>query len=113
MTDVKRKSRGWLVFIIALFILLCYYPYEFYSVYFYWFLPDDFLNSQALFFALISIMIILSKSKIVIPSKLIGIFTLQFIGFALYNSHHNLNINSYLASLMVMAITVLLILLID
>lgn len=113
MTGAKRKSRGWSVFIIALFILLCYFPYEFYSIYFFWFLPDNFLNSQAIFFALIAVLIILSRKKIVIPLKLIGIFILQFMGFALYNSHHDLNINSYLASLMVMALPVLLILWID
>lgn len=81
MIEVKRKSRGWSVFLFALFILLCYYPYEFYSIYFYWFLPDNFLNSQALFFALVFVLVVFSNRKKVLPLKMLGIFMVQFIGF--------------------------------
>lgn len=113
MTMVKHKIRGWLVFLLALFILLCYYPYEFYSIYFFSFLPDNFLISQAFFFAFLSVLIIFSRRKKVIPVKMLGIFVMQFIGFGLYNSHHDLNINSYLASFVMMALPVLLIVWID
>lgn len=44
---------------------------------------------------------------------MLGIFVMQFIGFGLYNSHHDLNINSYLASFVMMALPVLLIVWID
>ena len=113
MTMVKHKIRGWLVFLLALFILLCYYPYEFYSIYFFSFLPDNFLISQAFFFAFLSVLIIFSRRKKVIPVKMLGIFVMQFKGFGLYNSHHDLNINSYLASFVMMALPVLLIVWID
>ena len=106
------SRKVWFVFLSALFILLCYYPYEFYSVYFL-FMPNEFLYSQLMFLALVALLYIGCRAKRKLPGKVLMIFLMQFTGFALYNNHHGLNLNSYIASLVQMALPVVMILWID
>lgn len=106
------SRKVWFVFLSALFILLCYYPYEFYSVYFL-FMPNEFLYSQLMFLALVALLYIGCRAKRKLPGKVLMIFLMQFSGFALYNNHHGLNLNSYIASLVQMALPVVMILWID
>ena len=106
VNDISQPSKvkGWFVFIYVLFVLACFYPYEFYTVYFPFLSDKD--QSTALFFMATTIIIMLFSTKFlpIGTSSWISVFIMQMVGFFLVSMAHDETIKH----VMVQAIPILL-----
>jgi hypothetical protein len=94
MRNVLRIKKGigtktsWAIFLYALFVLFCFYPYEFYSVYFTW-LPNLAFVTQIICLLLtIFIALICCGGKIKVDEPLGSLFLIQLVGFAIVQLAH-------------------------
>lgn len=107
--SIKAK-KYWGIFIYALLVLFCFYPYEFYSVYFL-FLPDKTFISTIFFLALTIYIISVSRHCKNVNRVLLSIVFIQFVGYLLSGIVHG-NILGAIGNLVTMLLAVALIYLI-
>lgn len=76
------NKRGWLVFFYVLFVLCCFYPYEFYSTYLLMLVPN-----QATYFSFaivaITIVLLFVVKKVNYNKALVYVAIMQMIGFVM------------------------------
>lgn len=81
-----KKRKSWLVFIYVLLVLICFYPYEFYSTYFL-FIPNEATYLTA-FLALVTGVLFLFNQRRFRSSITILVVFIQFVGFVLVTMAH-------------------------
>ena len=104
-----RKS--WVTFLYVLLALLCFYPYEFYSVYFL-FLPDQVYLTTIIFLVITSFILFVNSSRLRLPKTLFFILVIQFLGYFLAGLVHG-SIFGAMDNLLTMILAFLLVLLIE
>lgn len=86
----NNRIKEWGVFLYVLFVLVCFYPYEFYSVYF-TFLPDKSYYSLFLFSITTLLGLAVFRKRAKTRSYLLPIIIMQLLGFSLvYAAHGNI-----------------------
>lgn len=75
------NKRSWFVFIYVLFVLFCFYPYEFYSAYLL-FVPDQATYFTGMWIAITAVLIALSKHIRLSPT-IVMVASVQLFGFIL------------------------------
>lgn len=91
--NTVRKTnwiKEWGIFLFVLFMLICFYPYEFYSVYL-TFLPEKSYYTSFLFTFVALLLVTMMSKKTVAQKDLIPIVAIQIFGFTLvYAAHGNI-----------------------
>ncbi len=85
---IKTKTFKWWAFLYVLIILFCFYPYEFYSVYFP-FLPDK-SYTMGIFFFLFTIPFLMAKRiEYSTIYSVLAVFFVQWMGFFITGIAHS------------------------
>lgn len=82
-----RKKFRWVPFLFVLAVLLCFYPYEFYSIYLR-FLPDDIYITAGLFLILTVFILIVGKCDLSPLRSVMGVVLMQLLGFFIVGIVH-------------------------
>ncbi len=108
---MKTKTFKWWAFFYVLVILFCFYPYEFYSVYFP-ILPDKSLITGSFFIVLTIPFLLIKKIETSTIYSVLAVFFVQWIGFFIAGiAHRNIypilgnSINMLLALVLVLFIS--------
>lgn len=110
MNTVQTK-KYWGIFFYVLFVLLCFYPYEFYSFYFL-FLPTKTYITTIILLLLTTVLASVQKRAIPIQRLLLSVLAVQFFGYFLAGIVHG-NILGSIDNLLTMFLAIVLVYLID
>ena len=105
------KSKNFFAFAYVLIVLICFYPYEFYSVYLR-FLPDKSYLTALGFFIFTAILLFISKARMKSINALTTIMGVQLLGFFMVGFVHN-DILTAIGNAIMMGLAALLIVFID
>lgn len=107
----KCKIKSVLIFLFVLIVLFCFYPYEFYSVYFI-FLPQRALETCLVLIIPVLLVYLFSKKKSS-PTRKVCLFAiLQWFGYSLASINRG-NINAVVSQTLLLIFTLLLVFLVE
>lgn len=97
---LKSKSKSAICFIIGLLAIICFYPYEFYSVYFV-FLPDRAFETCLLLLIPIFLLYLFTRDKSK-SNSIFGLSIIQLLGFLAVAMNRG-NINFFISQVVVIS----------
>lgn len=107
---LRSKSKSTIYFIIGLLALICFYPYEFYSVYFV-FLPDRSFETCLLLFIPI-LVLYLGRRGNSMDNPILWLSIIQLFGFLAVALNRG-NINFFISQLVMISFVIMLVLLLN
>lgn len=107
-TNNISNFKGALIFLFALFVIICFYPYEFYSIYLLFLPKRAFETCLVLFIPLVLIYIITKQNGKLKITHLNALAFCQWIGFTLVNINRG-NVNAIISQSVLFLFVIILI----